>query len=64
MSLPFMLGWHHCGLVEQWDGGKTVDWAVNENGLFDPFENPYPEITVPAKAANERAHHWHTLSAT
>ena len=59
MSLPFMVGWHHCGWIEQWDGGKRVDWEVNENGLFDPFENPYPELTRPVAEANARAHAWH-----
>ena len=38
---PFMLGWHHCGIMEQWDGAKMRDWEINENGFLDPFEEPY-----------------------
>jgi hypothetical protein len=22
MNLPFMLGWHNCGYLEQWTGGR------------------------------------------
>ena len=62
MRLPFMLGWHHCGLLEQWDGGKQNDWEINENGLFDPFEKPYPEITAAVKRANRQAARWHKES--
>jgi hypothetical protein len=56
---PFMLGWHHCGFVEQWDGGKDIDWQLNENGFFDPFLAPHEELVVPVSAANAQAHQWH-----
>lgn len=62
MKLPFMLGWHHCGLVEQWDGGKQNDWEMNENGLFDPFEEPYAEITDCVREANGQVSRWHEES--
>lgn len=59
MRLPFMLGWHHCGLMEQWDGGKRNDWEINENGLMDPFERPYEEIVGAVRRANRQAAGWH-----
>ncbi len=62
MDLPFMLGWHHCGMMEQWDGGKRHDWEINENGFMNPFEELYDEIAGPMKAANERAQARHALS--
>jgi hypothetical protein len=55
MRWPFMLGWHHCGIVEQWDGAKKNDWEINENGFFTPFEEPYPEMVNPIREANLRA---------
>lgn len=64
MRLPFMLGWHHCGLMEQWDGGKQHTWEINENGLFDPFGNPYVEITDPVRAANGMAETWHSQAGS
>lgn len=62
MRLPFMVGWHHCGLMEQWDGGKRNDWEINENGLMDPYGRWYPEITGPVREANRCAVQWHAAS--
>ena len=60
MSLPFMLGWHHCGFMEQWDGAKPKDAAtVNENGFMDPFEKPYEEVLTQVILANSKAVEWH-----
>ncbi len=65
MGLPFMLGWHHCGFVEQWDGARPPnDWQLNENGLMDPFETPYPLFVSRVEEANRQAHAWHRASAT
>lgn len=60
MTWPFMLGWHHCGILEQWDGGKINDWEINENGFLNPFEEPYPEFTGPIRDANHKAVTLHT----
>lgn len=60
MSLPFMLGWHHCGWIEQWDGARGGgDLPLNENGLMDPFERPYDEVVTRVAEANSQAAGWH-----
>ena len=53
-SWPFMLGWHHCGIMEQWDGAKMRDWEINENGFLNPFEEPYEPCLSSITAANKR----------
>lgn len=56
MSLPFVVGWHHCGIMEQWNGAKGADaWCPLETGFMDPFEAPYAEIVSPLTAANQEA---------
>ena len=59
MKLPFMIGWHHCGIMEQWDGGKADPRFQNENGFLNPFEEPYPDFVTPMREANLRAHGLH-----
>jgi hypothetical protein len=60
MSLPFMLGWHHCGWVEQWDGARAGSGLpLNENGLMDPFERPYEAVVERVIEANSQAAAWH-----
>ncbi len=61
-SAPFMLGWHHCGFVEQWDGGKDIEWQLNENGFFDPFGRPYEQLVAAVTDANAQAHQWHAAA--
>lgn len=57
-SLPFVLGWHHCGFMEQWDGAKPPG-KPNENGFLDPFDQPYSEILERVIDANRQAMDWH-----
>lgn len=64
MTWPFMLGWHHCGIVEQWDGGKQNNWELNENGFLDPFENPYPDFVTEITSANRSAAEQHARAGT
>jgi len=59
MSLPFMLGWHHCGFMEQWDGAKRPGVGTNENGFLDPFEKPYEEALAGVIEANRNTARWH-----
>lgn len=58
-SEPYMVGWHHCGFVEQWDGGKSHDWEINENGFFDPFMRPHASLVERVSTANAQARLWH-----
>jgi len=64
MAWPFMLGWHHCGILEQWDGGKSHDWERNENGFLTPFEAPIPEYVTPMTLANQQAHSLHSQAVS
>ena len=59
MNLPFMLGWHNCGYLEQWTGGKLDDTGKQQTGLFDPFGNPRMDALGPVKEANLQAIGWH-----
>jgi hypothetical protein len=59
LAEPYMLGWHHCGMLEQWDGSGRGDIVTSETGFLDPFENEYEAITDRIKEANERAAQWH-----
>ncbi len=53
MSLPFMVGLHHCGYMETWDGYRQN--GGNESGFMDPFESPHEDALRWVKAANVRA---------
>ncbi len=60
MSLPFMLGWHFCGIMEQWDGARRgYPEEPNENGFMDPFENPREVVVAKVTEANLHAKGWH-----
>ena len=45
MAESYVVGWHHCGMLQQWDGSARGDVPSNENGFMDPFENYYTEWT-------------------
>jgi hypothetical protein len=60
MSLPFMLGWHFCGLMEQWDGARRgYPEEPNENGFMDPFESVHEALVARVSEANAMAVRWH-----
>jgi hypothetical protein len=59
MNLPFMVGWHNCGYLEQWTGGRLDDTGKQQTGLFDPFGKPRSEALDPIKQANLKAIEWH-----
>lgn len=63
LAEPYMLGWHHCGMLEQWDSSGRGDIATSETGFLDPFENEYEAITDRIEAANGRAEQWHEGAA-
>jgi hypothetical protein len=58
MRLPYMLGYHWCGFIAQWDDPHRTQ-AINENGLVDPFGQPYPALVGPFREANAKAAEWH-----
>jgi hypothetical protein len=63
-SLPFMVGWHHCGIMEQWNGAKTAEaYDTLETGFLDPFERPYEGVLRSVVAANKEAANLHRKSA-
>lgn len=63
LTQSYMLGWHHCGMLEQWDSSGRGDIATSETGFLDPFEEEYTTITTAMKEANEQAADWHRTSA-
>ncbi len=63
VARPYMVGWHHCGYLEQWDDAERGDVNSNENGFLDPFENEYTAWTSVIEEANRRAHAQHAGAA-
>ena len=63
MGKPYMVGWHHCGYLEQWDDSERGDVNSNENGFLDPFENEYTACTDTIRETNQRAHALDEMSA-
>ncbi|MFC2089359.1 beta-agarase [Bacteroidota bacterium] len=59
MAEPYVIGWHHCGMLQQWDGSARGDVPSNENGFMDPFENYYTEWTDVIKEMNSNAVEMH-----
>ncbi len=64
MSAPYMLGWHHCGYIQQWDAAERGDSPRNENGFFDPFENEVTEWTDIIREMNANAAKLHEQAET
>ena len=62
MSDPYIIGWHHCGYLQQWDPAERGDSPRNENGFMDPFENYIPEWTDVIRDINAKAHELHATS--
>lgn len=54
-----MLGWHHCGVLGQWDDSDLGDITTSETGFLDPYEGEYETITDAIKHANRCASTWH-----
>jgi len=55
MATPYVIGWHHCGFMEQWDPSERGDSPMNENGFMDPFENYHTEWTDVIREVNSKA---------
>jgi len=55
MAKPYIVGWHHCGYMQQWDEAERGDSPRNENGFLDPFENYQTEWTDVIREANAKA---------
>lgn len=62
MDDPHIIGWHHCGFLQQWDAAERGDSPRNENGFLDPFENYITEWTDVIRDVNERASSLHANS--
>lgn len=59
MAKPYMVGWHHCGYLEQWDEAERGDSPRNENGFMDPFERYHTVWTDVIRESNSKAEDWH-----
>jgi hypothetical protein len=58
MSLPWMVGWQHCGYLEMWSG-TTDATGKQQNGFFSPFGEPTMAALQHVKPANDSAVYWH-----
>ncbi|MDZ8119087.1 hypothetical protein [Pontiella agarivorans] len=54
MATPYVVGWHHCGCLQQWDPAERGDSPKNENGFMDPFENYITEWTDVIRDTNAK----------
>ncbi|MDZ8119106.1 hypothetical protein [Pontiella agarivorans] len=59
MAKPYMIGWHHCGCMEQWDTAARGDVDSNETGFMDPFENYHTVFTDVIRDTNARVNKLH-----
>ncbi|MFK7817753.1 MAG: hypothetical protein AB8G99_03460 [Planctomycetaceae bacterium] len=59
MQTPYVVGWHHCGYLQQWDASERGDSPRNENGFLDPMETYRTVLTRKVKAINLKAHALH-----
>ncbi|MEM9366021.1 MAG: hypothetical protein AAGD07_08480 [Planctomycetota bacterium] len=55
---PYMLGWWHCGYIEQWAPAGTKGLG-QQCGFFSPFGEPNLELLSLVKQANQNASRWH-----
>lgn len=55
MATPYVIGWHHCGYLQQWDAAERGDSPMNENGFLDPFETKIQTWTDVIEEVNARA---------
>jgi hypothetical protein len=55
---PYMLGWWHCGYIEQWAPAGTPHLG-QQCGFFTPFGEPRTDLLPMVKQANENAAKWH-----
>jgi hypothetical protein len=63
MAMPYMVGWHHCGYLEQWDEAERGDSPRNENGFMDPFERFHTVWTDVIREVNAKAEALHRNAA-
>ena len=64
MATPYVVGWHHCGYLQQWDAAERGDAPRNENGFLDPFENEITTWTDVIREVNAKAEKLHEQSAS
>ena len=62
MKKNYMIGWHHCRILEQWDTAERGDVSSNENGFMDPYENFHTDLTNVMKKVNSKAIELHKNS--
>jgi len=55
---PYMLGWWHCGYIEQWAPAGTK--LGQQCGFFSPFGDPRTDLLPKVKLANDSAVKWHS----
>lgn len=64
MSLPFVIGWHHCGYIEGWRGlvVENEPYVDRQCGFKDPLERVHEDAVARVRQANAHAQAWHQQS--
>ena len=62
MATPYVIGWHHCGYLQQWDEAERGDSPRNENGFLDPFEEELTTWTDVIREVNAKADDLHSAA--
>ena len=62
MRTPYVIGWHHCGYLQQWDAAERGDSPRNENGFLNPMEQYRAILTDDIKRTNAQARKLHSSS--
>ena len=64
MAKHYMIGWHHCGVLQQWDEAERGDTESNVNGFMDPFETYHKPWTDVIREMNAKVVELHEAAAT
>ncbi|MDM5335844.1 hypothetical protein QUF84_00845 [Fictibacillus enclensis] len=64
LSLPYVVGWHHCGYVEGWVGQHlAIDpFSAIQCGFKNPFGVPHIDTVKWVTSANSQVFSWHASS--
>ncbi|KKL27526.1 hypothetical protein LCGC14_2384280, partial [marine sediment metagenome] len=53
-SLPYVIGWHHCGYIDQW---SVAQGPRQHSGIKDVWESPYKPLIQAMKQVNTKIYH-------
>lgn len=53
-SLPYVIGWHHCGYIDQW---SVAQGPRQHSGIKDVWESPHKPLVQAMKRVNANVYH-------